>query len=61
MNSNTITTPLDNFYKWENQKSNNTFLIQPIEGKYIEYTKGPKTGAKEWHYENHPEYGKYIE
>ena len=40
MNSNTITTPLDNFYKWENQKSNNTFLIQPIEGKYIEYTWG---------------------
>ncbi len=40
MNSNTITTPLDNFYKWESQKSNKTFLIQPIEGKYIEYTWG---------------------
>jgi len=35
---NTITTPLDNFYKWENKKSDKTFLIQPIKGKYINYS-----------------------
>ena len=36
--ANKITTPLDNFYKWENKKPNKTFLIQPMKGKYIKYT-----------------------
>ena len=38
MNKNNITTPLDNFYKWENEKGNEDFLIQPINGNYISYT-----------------------
>ena len=38
MNKNNITTPLDKFYKWENEKGNEDFLIQPINGNYISYT-----------------------
>ena len=38
MNKTNITTPLDNFYKWENKKGNETFLIQPINGNYISYS-----------------------
>ena len=38
MNKTNITTPLDNFYKWENKKGNEAFLIQPINGNYITYS-----------------------
>ena len=36
--NNSLKTPVENFLKWENKKSNETFLVQPIDGKYIEFT-----------------------
>ena len=38
MNKTNIKTPLDNFYKWEKEKGNENFLIQPINSKYITYS-----------------------
>ena len=35
---NNLKIPLENFYKWEIKKPNDTFLIQPIDGNYHYFT-----------------------
>ena len=36
--NNSLKTPVKNFLNWEKKKGNDTFLVQPIDGKYIEFT-----------------------
>ena len=36
--NNSLKTPVKNFLNWEKKKGKNTFLVQPIDGKYIEFT-----------------------
>ena len=35
---NNLKIPLEYFYEWENNKPNDTFLVQPINGKYHYFT-----------------------
>ena len=36
--NNSLKTPVENFLNWENKKGKDTFLVQPINGKYIEFS-----------------------
>ena len=33
-----LRSPVENFIRWENNKGNETFLIQPIDGKNHEFS-----------------------
>ena len=36
--NNSLKTPVKNFLNWEKKKGKDTFLVQPIDGEYIEFT-----------------------
>ena len=36
--NNSLKTPVKNFLNWEKKKVKDTFLVQPIDGEYIEFT-----------------------
>ena len=38
--NNSLKTPVENFLNWEKKKSNETFLVQPIDGKYVNFSWG---------------------
>ena len=38
--NNALKTPVENFLNWEKKKSNETFLVQPIDGKYVNFSWG---------------------
>jgi len=36
--NNSLKTPVKNFLNWEKKKGKNTFLVQPIDGEYLEFS-----------------------
>ena len=36
--NNSLKTPVENFLNWEKKKGKNTFLVQPIDGRYLEFS-----------------------